>query len=122
MSVSLSTNVKDSFFLYSTIAREVKSIIASLKTHKTQKFYDVDTKFLKYINNKSTIFAILSNIFNICFSTGVFPNNLKIGEIILIHKKDDPCEATNYRPISILSQFDKTLEIKPSSSSFGLSL
>ena len=42
--------------------------------------------------------------------TGVFPNSLKIAEIIPIYKKGDPCESTNYCPISILSQLDKILE------------
>ena len=58
---------KYSFFLYLTISRKVESIIASLETHKADRFLDVDTKFLKY--SKSTIFPILSNMYNISFST-----------------------------------------------------
>ena len=60
---------KYSFFLYLTISRKVETIIASLETHKAHRFLDVDTKFLKY--SKSTIFPILSNIYNtrISFST-----------------------------------------------------
>ena len=59
MFASSFTNVKDLFFLYLTISREVESIIALLKTHKAHRFLDVDTKFFKY--SKSTISPILRN-------------------------------------------------------------
>ena len=49
-------------------------------------------------------------LINDCFSKGVHPNCLKIAEVIPIFKKDDRWEASNYRPILILSQFDKILE------------
>ena len=39
-----------------------------------------------------------------------FPNCLKIAEIIPIHKKGDINKATNYRPIALLSQFNKLME------------
>ena len=50
LSVSSSTNVKDSFFLYPTISREVESIIASLITHKAHRLLNVTQSFLNIIN------------------------------------------------------------------------
>jgi len=44
------------------------------------------------------------------FSSGIVPDNLKIAKVILIHKKGDMCSPTNYRPISLLSIFNKLLE------------
>ena len=53
---------------------------------------------------------IISDSFNLCVNKGVFPNCLKRAEIIPIYKKDDINKATNYRPIGLLSQFNKLME------------
>ena len=58
----------------------------------------------------ASIFPIISDLFNLCVNKGVFFNCLKIAEIIPIYKKGDINEATNYRPIALLSQFNKLME------------
>ena len=40
----------------------------------------------------------------------VFPNILKIANVILIHKKVDKLDCNNYRPISLLSNISKIFE------------
>ena len=52
----------------------------------------------------------LSHIFNLPFSCGVFPDHMNIANMIPIVKNWEKTEFTNYRPISILSQFSKILE------------
>ena len=47
---------------------------------------------------------------NISFNQGVFPNILKIANVIPIHKKGDKLGCNNYRPISLLSNISKILE------------
>ena len=49
-------------------------------------------------------------MYNICFIAVIFPNSLKIAEIIPIYKKGSSCKSINYRPILILLQFDKILK------------
>ena len=34
----------------------------------------------------------------------------KVAEVVPVFKKGDPNDVTNYRPISLLSNFDKFLE------------
>ena len=40
----------------------------------------------------------------------IFPTILKTAKVIPIHKKDSKLEASNYRPISLLSNIDKIFE------------
>ena len=54
--------------------------------------------------------SVISDLFNLCVNKGVFSNCLKIAEIIPIYKKGDTNKATNYRPIALLSQFNKLME------------
>ena len=49
-------------------------------------------------------------IINLSFSTGIFPDALKIAKVIPLHKGGSTQEVNNFRPISLLSIFDKILE------------
>ena len=44
------------------------------------------------------------------FSTGLFPDKLKLAKVIPIYKKDSTQNCNNYGPISILSVFSKMFE------------
>ena len=102
------TGIINSFFLTPTYPNEINNIIDSFKDSKATRYTDAETKFIKI--SKSVISPFLCKLINDCFSKGVYPNCLKIAEVIPIFKKGDRKEASNYRPISILSQFDKILE------------
>lgn len=49
-------------------------------------------------------------IYNLSLSTGIVPANLKIAKIVPVYKKGALTSACNYRPISLLSIFDKIFE------------
>jgi len=42
---------------------------------------------------------------------GVFPDRLKYAIIKPLHKNDDRCKVTNYRPVSLLTSFSKIFEM-----------
>ena len=52
----------------------------------------------------------LEHIFNISLQTGVFPDGMKIARVVPLFKNGNINDFTNYRPISLLSQFSKILK------------
>ena len=52
----------------------------------------------------------LCEIISNSFSSGIFPDALKICKVVPIHKGESTQELNNYRPISLLSIFDKIIE------------
>ena len=52
----------------------------------------------------------LCHIINMSFSKGIFPEKLKIVKVIPLHKGGSMQDLNNFRPISLLSIFDKIIE------------
>ena len=52
----------------------------------------------------------LVHIFNLSFSSGIFPSEMKTAKVIPLFKSENRSDFSNYRPISLLSQFSKILE------------
>ena len=70
---------------------------------------EVPTSLIKAI--KGTICMPLTKIINLSISTGIFPDKLKLAEVIPVYKKKgSKADPTNYRPISLLSHFAKIFE------------
>ena len=59
---------------------------------------------------KNHISSQLSEIFNISFSSGVFPFILKTPKVISVHKNNSMLDFSNFRPISLLPNTDKIPE------------
>ena len=49
-------------------------------------------------------------VINLSFSTGTFPDILKLAKAMPFFKREDPSLCTNYRPISLLSNLSKIIE------------
>ena len=59
---------------------------------------------------KGVLSIPLQLLFNCSFSTGIVPDQLKVARVVPIHKKGSSCLVSNYRPISLLSIFNKLIE------------
>lgn len=56
------------------------------------------------------LFELLYIVINDCLDKGIFPDSLKCGRVIPLHKKGDCLELGNYRPVCILPTISKILE------------
>ena len=69
---------------------------------------DIPPKIIKWAPH---LFApILKEIFNKCIESGYYPDAMKIVKVAPIYKKGDKNNVNNYRPISVLSQFNQLFE------------
>ena len=86
---------------------EVLDVI-NLLQNKSSGPYSIPFKLLMRIPD--LLIIPLAHIINMSFNTGVYPDLLKIVKVILIHKGGSTQEVNNFRPISLLSIFDKIME------------
>ena len=72
----------NSIFFEPSTPYEVNKIIRALNDQKARRKLDSETKFIKYANPVISVY--LSHLFNLCITTGIFPDSLKIAEVIPI--------------------------------------
>ena len=95
-------------FTFATISNEdVLEIITNLE-NKSPGPQSIPIYLLKL--SADLIINSLCKIISNSFSSGIFPDALKISKVIPIHKGNSSEELNNYRPISLLSVFDKIIE------------
>ena len=86
---------------------EILDIINSLENKSTGPF-SIPVKLLSLISD--LIIIPLAFIINMSIQSGVYPELLKVVNVIPIHKGGSTQDINNYRPISLLSIFDKIIE------------
>ena len=84
-------------FFSPTVPEDIEDLMKSMKTNKASGPNNILTKILELF--KKEFSKPLSDIINLSFNQGVFPNLLKIANVIPIHKKGDTLDCNNYRPI-----------------------
>ena len=107
LSYMSSVAVTESFSLNPVTPSECCKIISSLKNTK-QDFNFISVKVIKEFKN--LISAIFSDIVNVCFLNGVFPDIYKEAVAIPLHKKGILTCVLNFRSISLLLIFGKVME------------
>ena len=86
---------------------EVLKIIETLP-NKSVGPASIPLRLLKVVAD--IVVVSLCFIINLSFTTGIFPEVWKVAKVIPLHKGGSTEELNNFRPISLLSIFDKIIE------------
>ena len=100
-------NNTSSMFLSPVLPSECIFIICNLKKSK-QNVNSIPMNL--FIECRNSLVNCICNLINISFSTGIFPDSLKLAQTIPLFKKGDRQNISNYRPISILPFMSKIFE------------
>lgn len=95
-------------FMNPVTCSEVYSVFMNMKNSQSRDADDVQIKPVKYVLDILT--PILTDIFNLCLNSGVFPTEMQKAKVSALYKKGDRRCVSNYRPVSILPVFSKGLE------------
>ena len=55
----------------------------------------------------NVISSVLADMINSSILNGLYPSKLKMAKIVPVYKADDDTDVNNYRPISLLSHFNR---------------
>ena len=95
----------NSIFLYEIEPDEIIKIISGFNNNKSS---DLCVRAIKHARHE--IAPVLTQLFNDCMYSGIFPDELKIAKVIPLFKSGKRHDLSNYRPISILPLFSKIFE------------
>ena len=104
----MQNRVVNSFYLKPIIKEDIIKIIKSLSANKAPGPDNIGAKIIKL---QPDLFASpLVQIFNRSIEKGIYPTKLKVAKVVTIYKKGPRDYTGNYRPISLLSCFNKIFE------------
>ena len=97
-----------SIFLEAVTKQELSDIIDNLKHNKSPDPDNIGPKIV--YDSKHLLLDPSTYISNLSIETGVVPTHLKLAKVLPIYKNGLRTQLSNYRPISMLSVFDKMLK------------
>ena len=97
-----------SIYLFEVEESEIIEIVKKFKGKLSTDFNDINMDIVKRV--MTNIVKPFSHICNTSFISGIFPDNMKIAKVIPLYKAGEKNLFTNYRPVSLLSQFSKIFE------------
>ena len=99
---------KSSMFMKFITLDEIIEEIKNICIKKAIGYDGIPPKIIKWAPKLFS--PILLEIYNKCIDMGYYPQSMKVAKVTPIHKKDDKNDLNNYRPISVLTQFNQIFE------------
>ena len=103
----LGSRNENSFVFNPTTSDEIFKIVNSFKNKRTC-LNNLRVFILKKVSH--ILSPMIADLFNDSISSGVFPEKLKLGRVIPLHKTGPKNQINNFRPITTLSVFSKVFE------------
>ncbi|MCU7801455.1 MAG: reverse transcriptase family protein, partial [gamma proteobacterium symbiont of Lucinoma myriamae] len=100
--------VSESFQFSEVSTNTVSKYIDKLNVKKATGVDKISCKILKL--GKDALSPPLADMINLTVRTCTFPDILKSAQVAPLHKKNDPMEKSNYRPVSVLPTISKVYE------------
>ena len=104
----LKNRINFDFVIALTSEDEILKIIRSLDDSKSSGSSSIPIKLLKI--SAPCLTLPLYKLINLSFTTGIFPDAIKVAKVIPIFKSGFSDDMNNYRPISLLSVVSKLIE------------
>lgn len=98
----------NSMAIFETDNEEIEKVILNLNSASAVGCDGISTVLVK--SARHILIPIMCHIFNLVFTTGVFPSVFKTGLVHPIYKGGTRDRVDNYRPISVLTTLSKILE------------
>ena len=102
-------SVSKDFYFSNTGVSDILKETTDLKNKKNSTFGNIPTKLLKEVSDICA--PALNDICNNKIITQKsFPNNLKLADVTPVFKKEDASLLKNYRPVSVLRSYLKSMK------------
>ena len=104
----LTGNYQSNMFLDPITEDKLEKELKNMRSNKSSGYDGVIIKIIQLASKEISL--PLTHIFNLTFTTGTIPDDLKIALVTPVFKGYDEKRFENYRPISVLTSFSKLLE------------
>ena len=88
--------------------QEIGKIITKLPPKNSSGHDNISNVLLKQLSK--IVSPLLCRLCNMSLTSGVFPDLMKVADVVPLHKGKSPHLESNYRPISLLTTMSKILE------------
>ena len=95
-------------FMNPCTEQEIQTLIRKLPSKTSSGHDNISNVLLKSIG--AHLVTPLTKIFNDSIQTGIFPEIMKLADVVPLYKSKEKYLETNYRPISLLTMMSKLLE------------